>query len=94
MISALLDTSPEFAALWADHDVAFRRGDRKRLNHPTLGLIEVNCMNLLSEDGRQRLLWFTPAVGTERDVGALRQRGDELMVPPWRGRGPVMAVVC
>ena len=65
MISALLDTSAEFAALWAEHDVAFRRDDRKRLNHPTLGLIEVNCLNLFSEDGRQRLLWFTPAVGTE-----------------------------
>ncbi|MET9292257.1 helix-turn-helix transcriptional regulator [Streptomyces sp. NPDC003077] len=65
MISELLDTSPEFAALWADHDVAFRRDDRKRLLHPTLGLIEVNCLNLFSEDGRQRLLWFTPAVGTD-----------------------------
>ncbi|RDD84391.1 XRE family transcriptional regulator [Streptomyces parvulus] len=65
MIRTLLGLSPEFAALWADHDVAFRRDDRKRLNHPALGLIEVNCLNLFSEDGRQRLLWFTPAVGTE-----------------------------
>ncbi|KMS79347.1 MULTISPECIES: helix-turn-helix transcriptional regulator [Streptomyces] len=65
MIGALLDFSSEFAALWADHDVAFRRDDRKRLNHPTLGLIEVNCLTLFSEDGRQRLLWFTPAVGTD-----------------------------
>ena len=65
MISSLLDTSPEFAVLWADHEVAFRRNDRKRLNHPALGLIEVNCLNLFSEDGRQRLLWFTPAVGTD-----------------------------
>ncbi|MFF5155344.1 helix-turn-helix transcriptional regulator [Streptomyces sp. NPDC000348] len=65
MIRTLLDVSPEFAALWADHDVAFRRDDRKRLVHPTLGLIEVNCLHLFSEDGRQRLLWFTPAVGTD-----------------------------
>ncbi|WP_436851107.1 helix-turn-helix transcriptional regulator [Streptomyces flaveolus] len=65
MIGALLDFSSEFAALWADHDVAFRRDDRKRLNHPTLGLIEVNCLTLFSEDGRQRLLWFTPAGGTD-----------------------------
>ncbi|MEV8314574.1 helix-turn-helix transcriptional regulator [Streptomyces sp. NPDC059900] len=65
MIDSLLGTSAEFAALWADHDVAFRRDDRKRLNHPSLGLIEVNCLNLFSEDGRQRLLWFTPAVGTD-----------------------------
>ncbi|MFE5403205.1 helix-turn-helix transcriptional regulator [Streptomyces sp. NPDC056580] len=65
MIASLLDLSPEFAALWARHDVAFRRSDRKRLIHPTIGLIEVNCLNLFSEDGRQRLLWFTPAIGTD-----------------------------
>ncbi|WP_443060055.1 helix-turn-helix transcriptional regulator [Streptomyces sp. NBC_00485] len=65
MIHSLLGTSSEFATLWADHDVAFRRDDRKRLNHPALGLIEVNCLNLFSEDGRQRLLWFTPAAGTD-----------------------------
>ncbi|OZM80762.1 transcriptional regulator [Pseudonocardia sp. MH-G8] len=65
MIRSLLGVSSEFAALWADHDVAFRRDDRKRIVHPTLGVIEVNCLNLFSEDGRQRLLWFTPAVGTD-----------------------------
>ena len=28
-------------------------------------MLEVNCLNLFSEDGRQRLLWFTPAAGTD-----------------------------
>ncbi|MEU3146387.1 helix-turn-helix transcriptional regulator [Streptomyces sp. NPDC006999] len=65
LVGALLDASPEFAALWADHDVAFRRDDRKRLLHPVLGPVEANCLHLFSEDGRQRLLWFTPAVGTD-----------------------------
>ncbi|MFG3255399.1 helix-turn-helix transcriptional regulator [Streptomyces sp. NPDC048172] len=65
MVETLLRVSPEFAVLWAEHEVAFRRDDRKRLNHPVLGLVEVNCLNLFSEDGRQRLLWFTPAVGTD-----------------------------
>ena len=65
MIRTLLAVSSEFAALWADHEVAVRRNDRKRLLHPALGLIEVNCLHLFSEDGRQRLLWFAPAVGTE-----------------------------
>jgi transcriptional regulator with XRE-family HTH domain len=55
--------STEFATLWERHDVAVRRNDRKRIVHPSLGTIEVNCLNLFSEDGRQRLLWFTPAVG-------------------------------
>ncbi|MGW5334643.1 helix-turn-helix transcriptional regulator [Streptomyces bauhiniae] len=65
MIHSLLGASSEFATLWADHEVAFRRDDRKRLIHPTLGLIEVNCLHLFSEDGRQRLLWFAPATGRD-----------------------------
>ncbi|MEU1304956.1 helix-turn-helix transcriptional regulator [Streptomyces shenzhenensis] len=65
LIAELSARSPEFADAWARHDVEFRRNDRKRLIHPDLGLLEVNCLNLYSEDGRQRLLWFTPAVGTD-----------------------------
>ncbi|WIV56117.1 helix-turn-helix transcriptional regulator [Amycolatopsis nalaikhensis] len=65
MIQELLTSSPEFAGLWSEHDVAFRRDDRKRIVHPALGTVEVNCLNLFSEDGRQRLLWFTPALGTD-----------------------------
>lgn len=65
LIADLNARSPEFAALWDQHEVAVRRGDRKRINHPTLGTLEVNCLNLFSEDGRQRLLWFTPALGTD-----------------------------
>ncbi|MBY8345038.1 helix-turn-helix transcriptional regulator [Streptomyces spinosirectus] len=65
LIDDLNTHSPEFAALWAEHEVAVRRDDRKRINHPALGILEVNCLSLLSEDGRQRLLWFTPALGTD-----------------------------
>ena len=64
LIHRLLNESYEFAGLWARQDVAVRRSDRKRLIHPTLGEIELNCLNLLSEDGTQRLLWFTPPPGT------------------------------
>lgn len=65
LVADLQARSPEFATLWERHDVAVRRADRKRLLHPDLGLLEVNCLHLFSEDGRQRLLWFTPAVGTD-----------------------------
>ncbi|MFJ5837962.1 hypothetical protein ACIQGO_14560 [Streptomyces shenzhenensis] len=65
LITELSVLSPEFADAWARHDIGFRRDDRKRLIHPDLGILEVNCLNLYSEDGRQRLLWFTPAVGTD-----------------------------
>ncbi|AVT29110.1 transcriptional regulator [Plantactinospora sp. BC1] len=65
LIDELLQRSPEFSALWAEHDVAVRRDERKRILHPTVGLLNLNCLNLFSEDGRQRLLWFTPAAGTD-----------------------------
>jgi hypothetical protein len=64
LVSDLLKRSAEFRELWDRHDVAVRREDRKRLVHPSLGIVEVNCLNLLSEDGRQRLMWFTPVPGT------------------------------
>lgn len=65
LVDALLASSPEFAELWKQRDVALRRRDRKRIVHADLGVLEVNCLNLFSEDGRQRLLWFTPALGTD-----------------------------
>ena len=64
MVTRLHRASPEFATLWDTGDVAVRRGERKRINHPTLGVIDINCQNLFSEDGRQRLLFFTAPAGS------------------------------
>ncbi|MGV9350162.1 helix-turn-helix transcriptional regulator [Streptomyces spiralis] len=64
MVAVLRRRSKEFAALWDTHDVAVRRMDHKRIVHPLLGVIELDCYNLLSEDGRQRLLWFTAPPGS------------------------------
>lgn len=69
IVGELQETSDEFTRLWNRHDVAVRRSDRKRIVHPVIGTVEVNCLNLFSEDHRQRLLWFAPAPGT----GALEQ---------------------
>ncbi|MGW3565970.1 helix-turn-helix transcriptional regulator [Streptomyces sp. NPDC000941] len=65
LVTALRRRSEEFAALWDTHDVALRRADHKRIVHPALGLIELDCHSLFSEDGRQRLLWFSAQPGTE-----------------------------
>ncbi|MGV9454403.1 helix-turn-helix transcriptional regulator [Streptomyces sp. NPDC003635] len=64
MVAVLRRRSQEFTALWDTHDVAVRRMDHKKIVHPTLGIIELDCYNLLSEDGRQRLLWFTAPPGS------------------------------
>jgi transcriptional regulator with XRE-family HTH domain len=76
MVARLLRSGPEFADLWATGDVAVRRGDRKRVHHATLGTLDVHCQNLFSEDGRQRLQFFTapaggPAVDQLRLLGVI-----------------------
>lgn len=65
LIGELELRSEEFARLWAERDVAVKRTDQKRIRHPSLGILHLNCLNLFSEDGRQRLLWFTPVSGTD-----------------------------
>ncbi|MEU6238015.1 helix-turn-helix transcriptional regulator [Kitasatospora sp. NPDC047058] len=65
LVSTLRRRSAEFAALWDTHDVGLRRSDHKRIVHPALGVVAVDCNSLFSEDGRQRLLWFTAPPGTE-----------------------------
>ncbi|WP_194909534.1 MmyB family transcriptional regulator [Catenulispora rubra] len=65
MVAELLERSEEFARIWDRHDVAVHLMDTKRIVHPALGLIDVNCLNLLTEDGSQRLLWFSPVPGTD-----------------------------
>nr|WP_307661109.1 hypothetical protein [Streptomyces sp. V1I1] len=65
MVAVLRRRSEEFATLWDTHDVALRRVDHKRIVHPALGVIELDCHSLFSEDGRQRLLWFTAPPGTQ-----------------------------
>ncbi|GAT79918.1 XRE family transcriptional regulator [Streptomyces sp. F-3] len=65
LVSVLRRRSEEFAALWETRDVALRRTDHKRIVHPALGVVELDCHCLFSEDGRQRLLWFTAPPGSE-----------------------------
>ncbi|WP_030880705.1 helix-turn-helix transcriptional regulator [Streptomyces sp. NRRL S-1868] len=65
MVAGLRRRSEEFARLWDTHDVALRRADHKRIVHPALGVIELDCHSLFSEDGRQRLLWFAAPPGSE-----------------------------
>ncbi|MGY1845157.1 helix-turn-helix domain-containing protein [Modestobacter sp. SYSU DS0875] len=64
LVARLHAASAEFAALWDSGDVAVRRSVRKRIVHPALGVLELDCQRLFSEDGRQRLLFFTAPPGS------------------------------
>ncbi|HEY3477754.1 MAG TPA: helix-turn-helix domain-containing protein [Streptomyces sp.] len=80
LLATLLARSDEFAHLWEQREVAVRRTDRKRILHPALGVLELDCMNLLSEDSSQRLLWFTAPPGRD-DLELLAAVGTQDLAP-------------
>jgi transcriptional regulator with XRE-family HTH domain len=65
LVDALLRRSPEFAALWERHEVAVRANTRKRIEHPAVGLLELDCQILTAENQTERLVVFTASPGTE-----------------------------
>ena len=65
LVELLLAESEEFARLWDDHEVAVRRDTHKRVIHPTIGVIELDCQILTAENQTERLLLFTAEPGSE-----------------------------
>jgi transcriptional regulator with XRE-family HTH domain len=64
LVESLLAGSAEFAELWERHEVAVRRTDIKRIVHPELGVIELDCQTFVCESEAQRLLVFTAEPGS------------------------------
>lgn len=65
LIDALHRASNAFTSAWAEHHVGRKSGERKRLVHPELGTIEVDCQTLVAADEGQALLVFTATPGSE-----------------------------
>jgi transcriptional regulator with XRE-family HTH domain len=64
IVRALLAISPEFAEVWADHEVGLSHVDRKRIVVPDLGVLELWCQNLFDPEQEQTLVVFTAAPGS------------------------------
>jgi transcriptional regulator with XRE-family HTH domain len=66
LVDALLAESPEFVALWSQHDVSWRVGtEPKTILHPQVGRLELECQVLGDESESQLLLVYTATPGTE-----------------------------
>ncbi len=65
IVRELTARSPEFAELWAVHEVRRRFEDHKVLIHPEIGPIEVDCQALFTEDESQALIVLTAAPGSD-----------------------------
>ncbi|MFF3946682.1 helix-turn-helix transcriptional regulator [Streptomyces sp. NPDC001902] len=65
LVAELRGRSAEFSRLWDEHEVAVRRADVKRFQHPVVGLMELECEVLLSAEHDQRLIVYTARPGSE-----------------------------
>ena len=83
LVTELRQASPLFERLWATHDVAVRHADRKRILHPAVGLLELDCEVLLTPAHDQRLILHTAQPGTEtaQKLELLRVVGLQRLVP-------------
>lgn len=64
-VDGLRGASDEFARFWDEHEVALPTTTRKRLTHPQVGLIELDCQILTAENQTERLVVFTATPGSE-----------------------------
>jgi transcriptional regulator with XRE-family HTH domain len=71
LVAALERESPEFAALWARHEVKSPAGTVKRFVHPQVGLLTLDCQMLTAENRTERLVVFTPMGPEDADRLAL-----------------------
>lgn len=65
LVARLRDESPAFSRIWDEHEVAVRTSQRKRMVHPAIGTIELDCQVLVAENQAQSLLVYTATPGTE-----------------------------
>jgi transcriptional regulator with XRE-family HTH domain len=63
-LDALLGVNAEFTELWERHEIIAARDHHKRIIHPELGLIELQCQVLIDPDQGHSLLVYTATPGT------------------------------
>lgn len=83
LVAEMRAMSPEFAALWAAHEVAVRRDQPKRLEHPLVGPVDVVCQVLDVPDRDQRLVVYTvePGSPSMRALRRLREMTEAGVAP-------------
>jgi hypothetical protein len=78
LVDRLRTASADFRRLWAEHEVAVRRADRKTVLHPRVGRLLMDCETLVTPDQCQQLLVLTPADAETRErLDLLRVLGIE-----------------
>jgi transcriptional regulator with XRE-family HTH domain len=71
LIAALSAASPHFAELWNDHEIAALHETHKTIEHPKVGLLQLDCDVLRVDGADLRIVLFTAPPGTPQ-ADALR----------------------
>ena len=80
LVTELLGSSPQFAAMWAEQEVVVRRPVRKQVVHPEAGPLEFDCHVLHIPDTDQRLVIYSAEPGSAASA-AFRRLGQSTRVP-------------
>jgi transcriptional regulator with XRE-family HTH domain len=76
LVTEMLALSPQFAQMWAEHDVEVRGPMLKRVPHPEAGLLEFECQMLHIDETGQRLIVYCAAPGSATEAAFLRLAAD------------------
>jgi transcriptional regulator with XRE-family HTH domain len=91
-VQALKHVSSRFAELWGAHEVAFYRGDHKVVNHPEVGLMELDCVVVDPRVEDFHIAVFSPKQGSSSESSferLFRSDRGELGSSPVLHRPPV-----
>jgi hypothetical protein len=64
LIKRVTGASSWFAELWAEHDVRVSRSNRKRIHHPVVGWLDLDCEGLHDPVRDQWVIFYTAAPDT------------------------------
>lgn len=86
LVGVLRQRSPQFRELWDRHEVGVRRGETKRVQHPVVGTLTLDCEVLLTPEHDQALVVLSARPGTPaaEQLALLRVVGTQELL----GSGP------
>jgi transcriptional regulator with XRE-family HTH domain len=89
LIEDLLEQSTQFQALWEEHEVSVRRSARKRLRHPQVGWLDLDCQAMHLPDVDQWVICYSAAPGTptHEALQLLRVIGNQAVGPNTPAQG-------
>ena len=84
LLDRLQAASSEFCTLWSSHDVTARRSAHKRLRHPTLGWLGLDCDALHDPDDDHWIVLYTaqPGTSTHEALQLLKVIGTQDLTTP------------